>query len=66
MCLVLVKKGMSWDFDKKLLQDPAPIKNQIHFNVWQKPTQYYKVISLQLKEINLKNNQIQLIKLIDQ
>jgi len=27
----------------------------IHVNVWQKPPQYYKVISLQLKLINLKN-----------
>ena len=24
----------------------------IHVNVWQKPLQYYKVISLQLEEIN--------------
>ena len=24
----------------------------IHFYVWQKPPQYYKVISLQLKKIN--------------
>ena len=27
----------------------------IHVNVWQKPPQYCKVISLQLKSINLKN-----------
>ena len=27
----------------------------IHVNVWQKPLQYCKVISLQLKEINGKN-----------
>ena len=27
----------------------------IHVNVWQKPLQYYKVISLQLIKINLKN-----------
>ena len=27
----------------------------IHVNVWQKPPQYYKVISLQLKLISLKN-----------
>ena len=28
----------------------------IHVNVWQKPLQYYKVISLQLIQINGKNN----------
>ena len=28
----------------------------IHVNVWQKPLQYYKVISLQLKLINLQKN----------
>ena len=28
----------------------------IHVNVWQKPPQYCKVISLQLKQINEKNN----------
>ena len=28
----------------------------IHVNVWQKPLQYYKVISLQLIKINGKNN----------
>ena len=31
------------------------IESQIHANVWQKPLQYYKVISLWLKLINLKN-----------
>ena len=28
----------------------------IHIGVWQKPLQYCKIISLQLKEINFKNN----------
>ena len=28
----------------------------IHVNVWQKPLQYCKVISLQLIKINVKNN----------
>ena len=28
----------------------------IHVNVWQKPLQYYKVISLQLIKINEKKN----------
>ena len=31
---------------------------QIHINVWQKPLQYCKVISLQLKQINFKINKI--------
>ena len=30
----------------------------IHVNVWQKPLQYYKVISLQLTKINKKNNSL--------
>ena len=29
----------------------------IHVNEWQKPLQYYKVISLQLIKINEKNKQ---------
>ena len=28
----------------------------IHIGVWQKPLQYCKIISFQLKEINFKNN----------
>ena len=36
----------------------------IHVNVWQKPLQYYKVISLQLKLINFQNkNKIQFLSL---
>ena len=30
----------------------------IHVNVWQKPLQYCKVISLQLIKINEKNNKV--------
>ena len=33
-------------------------QNQSHVNVWQKPPQYCKVISLQLKKIN-KNKKVQ-------
>ena len=34
----------------------------IHVNVWQKPLQYYKVISLQLIKINGKKNQYETLK----
>ena len=34
----------------------------IHVNVWQKPPQYCKVISLQLKLINLKNKKRVLVE----
>ena len=34
----------------------------IHVNVWQKPLQYFKVISLQLIQINGKKNKINKIK----
>ena len=36
----------------------------IHVNVWQKPLQYCKVISLQLIKINEKKNQINWIKVL--
>ena len=35
----------------------------IHVNVWQKPLQYCKVISLQLIEINGKKNKSSTVKL---
>ena len=34
----------------------------IHVNVWQKPLQYCKVISLQLIKINEKNNKVNVVK----
>ena len=34
----------------------------IHVNVWQKPLQYCKVISLQLIKINGKNKKIKILK----
>ena len=37
----------------------------IHMDVWQKPPQYCKVISFQLKLINLKNTTILIIKNIN-
>ena len=37
----------------------------IHVNVWQKPLQYCKVISLQLIKTNKKNNVINLLKKLD-
>ena len=37
----------------------------IHVNVWQKPPQYCKVISFQLKLINLKNTTMLIIKNIN-
>jgi len=32
----------------------------LHVNVWQKPLQYYKVISLKLKHVECKKNKIKI------
>ena len=45
--LRILKKGLGWGTHVNPWL--------IHVNVWQKPLQYYKVISLQLIQVNEKN-----------
>ena len=65
-----INKAKSWFFEKINKRQTISQTHQetnveesnqqnwlIHVNVWQKPLQYYNVISLQLIKINEKNKQ---------
>ena len=50
-----------WEGDSEQRRDVHPWL--IHVNVWQKPLQYFKVISLELIKINEKKKKIFTLKM---